>query len=220
MSEEVEIDIAGVIDSILDLGPWKPEPERPFYGTDTRTILVTGDISESSCAYFCSKMLELERLDPEAPVYIHLNTLGGSIIDALAMYDTMRTTTCPIILEVRGLCASAGFLILSGADVRFALPNSLFFHHPTQMSEVDLSSPEHLKATTKIYDLLEERFNQILRTTCNISDEHWDTYFANAHALWFTTQQAMQWGILDGTIKTQEKASIQIEEEAGDGEEG
>ena len=201
------------------LPPTQWKQELPFYGPDTRTILVTGEITEESGSLFMAQLLELERLDSEAPVYVHMNTVGGSVIDALAIYDTMRSIDCPVIVNIRGLCASAGVLLLAGGDYRYATENSMFFYHPMQMSGVDLPSPEHLQATTSLYEMLDKKYISEIKSRSNIDEETWTEHFRGRHALWFDTGDALKWGLIHGTIKAKTKKKIQLRTEDFNGKE-
>ena len=71
--------------------------------------------------------------DSTKPIYIYINSPGGSVISGLALYDTMQHIKSEVVTINVGLAASMGsFILAAGAKgKRMALPNSrIMIHQP------------------------------------------------------------------------------------------
>lgn len=74
--------------------------------------------------------------DRGCPISISLNSPGGDLGPALAIYDTLKLFSDSQILAM-GLCASSATLILQGAKVRSALPSTQFVVHSVYVKDLD-----------------------------------------------------------------------------------
>ncbi len=83
-----------------------------------------------------STALEIQaRNGLEAPcLYIHINSGGGSIFDAFAAVDTIRSCPVKVITIVEGYAASAATLISIAGDVRFIHNHSHMLIHQLSSS--------------------------------------------------------------------------------------
>ena len=71
--------------------------------------------------------------NPNQPIYLYINSPGGSVISGLAIYDTIQHIKSEVVTVNLGLAASmASFLLCAGSrGRRFALPNSrIMIHQP------------------------------------------------------------------------------------------
>lgn len=75
----------------------------------------------------------LDNENPGQPIYLYVNSPGGSVISGLAIYDTIQHIRSEVVTVNLGLAASmASFLLCSGSrGRRFALPHSrIMIHQP------------------------------------------------------------------------------------------
>lgn len=63
------------------------------------------------------------------PIYLHLNTYGGSIHAAFSCIDTIKASRVPIYTVVEGFVASAGTLISVCGVKRYIRPNAYMLIH-------------------------------------------------------------------------------------------
>lgn len=76
---------------------------------------------------------DLESEDNTKPIYLYINSPGGSVIAGLALFDTMKHIKSEIVTINVGLAASmASFLLAAGEPgKRLALPHSrVMIHQP------------------------------------------------------------------------------------------
>ena len=72
----------------------------------------------------CAQLLLLSAEDPEADIFLHINSPGGSVDAGMAIYDTMNYIPNDVATVGMGLAASMGqFLLCAGTKgKRYALP--------------------------------------------------------------------------------------------------
>jgi len=109
-----------------------------------------------------AQLLFLEAEDPEKDIQIYINSPGGIITSALAIYDTMQYIKPDVSTICVGQAASAAAVLLAAGKKgkRYALKNSrIMLHQPMggfqgQAADIDIQAREILK--------MREQINQIL----------------------------------------------------------
>jgi ATP-dependent Clp protease protease subunit len=194
---------------------WSPTTLK-YFGKKNRTILLTGDIDDEVANALGSQIRELNLADPAAPIIVHINTSGGSIIDALAIYDMLKCVTNPIVTIVNGGCMSAGLLIASAGSRRIATPNSMYFYHQTVVQVAGIDSTHVMKSTADFYDWCNETVNKLMRDGIGMSAEDWDTHFGHSTSKYFDAKEAMIYGFVTDLMSYPEKPIVEL---STDGEE-
>ncbi len=100
---------------------------------ENRTILLIGEINQSSAANVIAQLLYLESDSPGSDINLYINSPGGSVDDTLAITDTMNFISSPVHTICMGKAMSGGSVILaSGAKGhRYILPNAqVMLHQP------------------------------------------------------------------------------------------
>src|SRR5436305_592729 len=99
-----------------------------------RVVFLGGAVDEDSANLIVAQMIHLESDDPDKDVHLYINSPGGSIYAALAIYDTMQFIRPDVQTICYGIAMSAGSLLLAGgaAGKRMSLPNSrILIHQPS-----------------------------------------------------------------------------------------
>lgn len=164
-----------------------------------RIIFLTGQIEENSANLIVAQLLFLESENPTKDIAIYINSPGGVVNAALAIYDTMQFIKPDVSTLCVGQAASAAALLLaSGAKgKRHCLRHATVMIHQVlggyQGQGTDIQI--HARETQRISDLL----NQILskHTGQNIKQVEKDTnrdFFMDA-------QQAVNYGLIDSVFE-------------------
>ena len=163
-----------------------------------RIIFLVGPVEDNIANLIIAQLLFLESEDASKDISLYINSPGGVVTSAMAMYDTMQF----IKPDVRTLCvgqaASAGALLLAGgaAGKRHALPHSTIMIHQVlggyqgQGSDIQI----HAQQTQRVSD----RLNAILskHTGKPVQDIEKDTNRDN----FMTADQAMEYGLIDSVF--------------------
>jgi ATP-dependent Clp protease, protease subunit len=160
-----------------------------------RIIFVNGQIEDNMAALVCAQLLFLEADNPKKEIYLYINSPGGVMTSAFAMYDTMQFITAPVGTLCMGMAMSAGsFLLMAGAPgARACLPNaSVMLHQPSggfqgKVTDIMLHAQES--------ERVKRRSNELYAKHCGRSYD--EVVAALERDNFMTPEQARDWGIID-----------------------
>jgi ATP-dependent Clp protease, protease subunit len=129
-----------------------------------RIIFLGQQIDDDIANLLVAQLMHLESDDPDKDIAIYINSPGGSLSAALAIYDAMRFVGPDVQTICFGIAMSGGSLILAGGTdgKRMALPNArILIHQPSsgfqgQTSDIEIHAREVLelrRRTEEIYAL-------------------------------------------------------------------
>ena len=169
-----------------------------------RIIFLGSDVNEATANTIVAQLLFLQAQDPKKDIYFYINSPGGSVYDALAIYDTMQYVTNDVQTVGIGVQASAAaFLLSSGTKgKRFALPNATgMIHQPSSGTRGKVTDQEiDLRESLRIKHLLEEIMAK--NTGQKASKIHEDM----ERDKWLTAKEAKAYGIVDDIITAPPKS--------------
>lgn len=170
-----------------------------------RIIMISGEVNEAMASVVVSELLYLQSENPDAPIHMYINSPGGSVVDGLAIVDTMNLISCPVYTYCVGQCASMGsiFLVSGEKGHRYALPNSRIMIH--QVSGGSQGTYEDMKRSINEAGRLNELLAGILATGTNktlktVKNDMDRDYFMSA-------DEALKYGIVDKIISSVSDAS-------------
>jgi len=165
-----------------------------------RRILFLGEeVSHESSNLLVKQLLLLEERDAETPITLHINTPGGSIVDGMAVYDTIRRIKPAVHALVSGMAASMGSVILSGCEKGHRLimrHGEVLLHQPLggargPATDIQISAKRILK--------MKERLLQLLAENC---DQPYDKLKEDCDRdYWLDADEAIAYGICDGILE-------------------
>jgi ATP-dependent Clp protease, protease subunit len=163
-----------------------------------RIIFLGSDVNEHSANVVVAQLLFLQSEDPKKDIYFYINSPGGSVYDALAIYDTMRYITNDVQTVGIGVQASAAaFLLSSGTKgKRFALPNAtVMIHQPSSGTRGKVTDQEiDLRESLRIKHLLESIMAK------NTGQKPARIHEDMERDKWLTAEEAKKYGIIDEII--------------------
>lgn len=118
-------------------------------------IRLTGEVDDS----MFDKLLAGIGKSPDdtTSLVVHLNTHGGDVYSALAIYDLLKYTDLEVQIVTHGACMSAGILILMAGDVRASMPNCQFMvHYGSEFIESETAAAHSRMLTKKFKDMIKE----------------------------------------------------------------
>lgn len=122
---------------------------------------------------------------------------GGSLEDAFALIDVMRSSKIPIKTVGLGSIASSGLLIfLTGSPGRRVLtPNTSILSH--QFSWGTKGKSHELFATVKEFQLIEKRMVEHYRVTTGLDDDTIKKVLLPPQDVYLSAEEALQYNICD-----------------------
>ena len=169
---------------------------------EERIVYLNGEVNEISALNVIMELLNYDAEDPKTPIYLYLNSNGGSVVHGLGIYDTIKHINAPVYMVCAGLAASMGAFLLSCGEKghRAALKHSqILIHQPLIRS--DYSYPEKESDIRKEAEgLLECRqiLESIMAENTNKPLEvlHKDMERDN----WMNAEEAKEYGLIDEII--------------------
>lgn len=157
-----------------------------------------GGIYSGAADNIIAQLLCLEAEDPEKDIQLYINSPGGDLQAALAIYDTMQFVKCPVRTICVGMAASAAALILAGGEKgkRYALPNSrIMIHQPWgrvggQAIDIKIEAEEIMKLRDRVNQLLAHHTGQPVEKIERDTDRNF----------WMSADQAKEYGLVDDII--------------------
>jgi len=169
-----------------------------------RLIFLGTGINDQVANLVVAQLLFLDQQDPEKPIQMYINCPGGVIYAGLAIYDTMKQISAPVVTVAVGLTASFGTILLTAGEKgqRFALPNAtIHMHQPWssggggQATDVEIQAREILRQRDLLNNILVESTGQPIETIERDTDR--DVYL--------TAQAAVEYGIIDDILEPTQK---------------
>lgn len=162
-----------------------------------------GGIYSGAADNIIAQLLCLEAEDPEKDIQLYINSPGGDLQAALAIYDAMQYVRCPVRTISVGIAASAAALILAGGTKgkRYALPNSrIMIHQPWgmvggQAADIKIEADEIIKLRRRVNEILAFHTGQSVEKIERDADRNF----------WMSAEEARSYGIVDEVIQLRKK---------------
>ncbi|MBP9751588.1 MAG: ATP-dependent Clp endopeptidase proteolytic subunit ClpP [Candidatus Moranbacteria bacterium] len=163
-----------------------------------RIIFLGSPIDDDAANIVIAQLLFLDSQSPKEDIRMYINSPGGSVTSALAIYDTMQYVRADVSTICVGLAASAGAVLLAAGakGKRMALPNSEVMIHQVlggaqgQATEVEIHAKHILKTRDRLNRMLAKHTGQKLAKIERDTDRD---YFMSA-------DEAKIYGIVDKVI--------------------
>jgi ATP-dependent Clp protease protease subunit len=164
-----------------------------------RIIFLAGPIDDMSANSTIAQLLFLDSQNNKEDIKLYINSPGGSVTAALAIYDTMQHVKADVATICIGMAASAAALLLaSGAKgKRSMLPNGEVMIHQVmggaagQATDVAIHANHILKIKQKLNELMAKHSGQ---PVSKVEKDAERDYFMSA-------DEAKKYGIVDRIIK-------------------
>ena len=164
-----------------------------------RIIFLGTPINDAVANSIIAQLLFLEHEDPEKDIYLYINSPGGVVTSALAIYDTMQFVKPDVVTIGLGMVASAAAILLAAGTKgkRMALPNSEILLHQVmgeaagQATEIEITAKQILKIKARINEILAKHTGQPIEKIERDTDR--DFYL--------TAEEAKEYGLIDKIIE-------------------
>ena len=127
------------------------------------------------------------------PIYIHINSFGGTIFDALTAIDVIEGCKSPVHTIIEGATASAGTLISVVGEKRYIRPNAHMLIH--QLSSGFWGKMNEIEDDFKNDQTLMKKITDIYKKHASIPKGKMREILK--HDLWWTAETCMEYGLVD-----------------------
>jgi ATP-dependent Clp protease protease subunit len=170
-----------------------------------RIIFLGSDVNYATANLIVAQLLFLQAQDSKKDIFFYINSPGGSVYDAMAIYDTMKYVTNDIQTVGIGVQASAAaFLLSSGTKgKRFALPNAtIMIHQPSsgttgKVTDMEIDLRESLRVKKQLTEIMAANTGQNVEKIKSDMERDY----------WMTSDEAKKYGVIDKVISVPPKKS-------------
>ena len=164
-----------------------------------RIIILGGPINDGVANNIIAQLLFLDKQDKKSDINFYINSPGGQVSSALAIYDTMNYIKSDVSTVCMGMAASAASLLLSSGTPgkRLILPNAEVMIHQVmggaegQASDIEISARQILRIKASLNKILAKNTGQLLSKIEHDSDR--DFYM--------DAEEAKKYGIVDKILR-------------------
>ncbi len=168
-----------------------------------RIVFVTGQLDDDMANLVIAQLLFLEAEDPEKDINLYINSPGGGLTPALAIYDTMQYVRPDVATICVGLAASGAAVILAGGakGKRSSLPYSqILIHQPWggaqgTTADIDIQAKQFLKMRALTNEILARHTGQPIERIERDTDRDF----------WMDPVTAKEYGLIDEVMRPREK---------------
>ena len=168
-----------------------------------RIVFVGGPIDDDMANLIIAQLLFLEGEDPEKDIHIYVNSPGGSLTPALAIYDTLQYVRPDVATICVGLAASGAAVILAGGakGKRSSLPYSqILIHQPWggaqgTTADIDIQAKQFLRMRQQTNEILAKHTGQPIERIERDTDRDY----------WMDPKTAKDYGLIDEVIQPRAK---------------
>ena len=164
-----------------------------------RILFLGSEVNDAIANSLVAQMLYLDSEDNSKPIYLYINSPGGSVTAGLAIYDTIQYVKSEVVTICVGLAASMGAFLLGAGTKgkRLALPHSrIMIHQPLggtsqrQASDIEIEAREILRIKDMLNQSMADMTGQALTKIEKDTDRD---YFMSA-------AEAVEYGLIDRVI--------------------
>ncbi len=162
-------------------------------------IIFLGEMIDDHVANtIIAQMLFLEADNPKEDIKVYINSPGGSVTAALALYDTIQYIKCDVTTICIGQAASAAAVLLASGTKgkRYSLPNARVLIHQVmggaegQQKDVEIQAREMLRIKNQVNEILSKHTGQPIKKIEQDSDRDF----------FMTADEAKKYGLIDKII--------------------
>lgn len=167
-----------------------------------RIIFLGEPVDDNVANLIIAQMLFLDAEDSKKDIKLYINSPGGVVTSALAIYDTMKFVRPDVSTVCIGQAASAAAVLLAaGAEgKRISLPNSrILIHQPHimggiggQVTDIEIQTKEILRIKNQTNQILSKHTGQPLKKIETDTDRDF----------FMTPEEAKAYGLIDKVIES------------------
>jgi len=129
----------------------------------------------------------------DIPIYLHINSLGGSVFAAFNAIDIILACKVPIYSIIEGSTASAGTLISVICEKKFIRPNAFMLIH--ELSSECWGKMSAIEDEFKNLQELMVKIKEIYKNNSSIPKKELNDLLK--HDLWLNSEKCLKYGLVD-----------------------
>lgn len=174
-------------------------------GGDSAELQLFGTISSEEdwwsddCVTYRNFINELKSLGDKKNINVLIQSGGGDVFAANAIYTALIESKATITATVIGLCASAATIILQAASTRRIAKNGVLMAHNPSVTLYGSYTSAELEKLAEVTDKVKESIMSVYRDRLGKTDDEIEELMNNES--WYVGQEAIDNGFCDELIE-------------------
>jgi Protease subunit of ATP-dependent Clp proteases len=180
---------------------------------EQRVLVLDGVLDDDNGTLLTTQLISLAADDPSSDIALWIHSPGGSVPAMLAIRDVMKLIPCDVATLALGIACSAGQFLLSAGTrgKRRALPHSRILMHQGSAGIAGTAVDIELQAN----DLRHTR-DTVLGLIAEDTGQPVERIFEDSlHDRWFTAAEALDYGFIDGIVRSFDEISPRVRRHFG-----
>ena len=164
-----------------------------------RVIFLGEPVDDTVANILIAQLLFLDAENSKEDIKLYINSPGGSVTSALALYDTIQHVKADVSTICVGQAASAAAVLLAAGKKgkRLALPNARVLIHQVmggaegQQKDIVIAANEITRIKNQLNQILSKHTGESIKRIENDTDRDF----------WMTADEAKKYGIVDKVIQ-------------------
>lgn len=131
------------------------------------------------------------------PIWLHIQSPGGSLFAAFAIADQLKLVQTPIYSVVEGFAASAGTILSCCCQRRYIMPRAFMMIH--QLSSVAWGKYEEIKDEAHMLDMAMDLIVEFYREHTKMKASQIKNLLK--HDSWFKAEECLGLGLADAILE-------------------
>ena len=170
-----------------------------------RVVYLCSDINSEGIKEVMSQLLHIINMDKQGmetfrnyklkPIYLYVQSFGGSVYDMFALIDIIESSTTPIMTICTGYCMSAAALIFMAGHARYMFKNSTLMLH--QMSSIALGKINDLVLDVKEQNKLHKKMMKFIKKHSDLPKKYLKHIDGDKQDVYLSAKNCIKYGICD-----------------------
>jgi ATP-dependent Clp protease protease subunit len=169
-------------------------------------------VNFESVSIALSQIEKLSSKNPDKPIWLMINTPGGSVFDGMRLAELVKNSKTPVYTVCVGICASMGFIIHQHGQKRYVFEYSTLMSHPISMGSQD--NMYNIKSRVDYIFSLYQKIMSYIASRSKLSTER--LIELSKSELYIESADAYKMGFADKVIHLElEKESDGLDDQVG-----
>lgn len=152
----------------------------------------------------------LRRIDPTTPLTVHITSMGGQVIEGLAIYNLLRGHKGEVTTIANGMAGSIAGIIFLAGDKRQIIDNSQVLIHRARFGHVEGTASE-IESILGTMRQTEEKIDEIILERTNITRAELESLSGSNDDMVLDAEKAVRKGVATEVISAPNLAASALE---------
>lgn len=169
------------------------------------TVILSTEVSSFSANQVINQIQKANKAKPGQPIYLLLDSPGGSVIDGARIISTMQASKSPVYTVCLQICASMAAMILEYGEERYAVDRSIIMFHPASIGGIFQGELDKIVSR---FTFLQRYVDKMDHYTAKRSGQTYDQFKSKtSRELWIDAEDALEQHYIDAVVKVNLESS-------------